>query len=72
VALWFTELPETARKEPVVTWTGSVKLTLTFSDAITLVRRHVWVLESTRHAVAFHKLTPQQKHTLLELLTQAL
>lgn len=75
VALWFAELPETARKDPVVTWTGSVKPTLTFSDAITLVRRqiwHTWVLQSPRHAHAFHKLTPQQKHTLLELVTQAL
>ncbi len=75
VALWFAELPEKERKEPVVTWTGSAKPTLTFSDAITLVRRqiwHNWVLESPRHSNAFHKLTTQQKRTLLELLTQAL
>jgi len=75
VAMWFAELPEKERKEPVVPWTGSVKSTWTFSDAITLVRRHIWhfwVLESPRHAAAFHKLTPQQKRTLLELITQAL
>lgn len=75
VALWFAELPEKERRDPVVAWTGSIKPTLTFSDAITLVRRqiwHIWVLESPRHAAAFHKLTPPQKHTLLELLTQAL
>lgn len=75
VALWFAELPEKTRQKPVVTWTGTLKPTLTFSDAITLVRRqiwHRWVLQSPRHAAAFHKLTPQQKYVLLELLTQAL
>lgn len=75
VALWFAELPENWRQAPVVIWTGTIKPTLTFSDAITLVRRHIWqfwVLESPRHAAAFHKLTPQQKRTLLELITQAL
>lgn len=75
VALWFSELPEKERREPAVAWTGSVKSTLTFSDAITLVRRHVWrfwVLESPRHTVAFQKLSTNEKHTLLELITQAL
>ncbi len=45
------------------------------SDAITLVRRqiwHNWVLQSPHHTATFHKLTTQQKHTLLELLTQTL
>jgi len=75
VALWFTELPEHERREPVVGWTGSLKQTLTFSDAITLVRRHIWrtwVLESPRHAITFQKLTPKEKYALLELITQAL
>ena len=61
IALCFSELPEQERREPVVEWTGSVKQTLTFSDAITLVRRNIWrcwVWESPRHATAFQKLTP--------------
>jgi hypothetical protein len=75
VALWFSELPESERRAPAVAWTGSAKQTLTFSDAITLVRRHIWrnwVLESPHHVIAFQKLTPKEKHTLLELITQAL
>lgn len=75
VALWFSELPERDRAEPLVAWTGSVKKTLTFSDAITLVRRQVWriwVLESPGHALAFQKLNPRQKGSLLKILTQAL
>lgn len=75
IALWFSELPAQERWEPVVDWTGSAKQTLTFSDAITLVRRHIWrcwVLESPRHATAFQKLTSQEKHLMLGLLTQAM
>jgi hypothetical protein len=75
VALWFSELPEKARVEPLVNWTGSVKKALTFSDAITLVRRQVWriwVLESPGHALAFQKLNPRQKDSLLTIITQAL
>ncbi len=75
IALWFSELPEHERRAPAVTWTGSVKQTLTYSDAITLVRRHIWrnwVLESPRHATAFQKLTPKEKQSILTLLTQAM
>lgn len=66
VALWFSELPESERREPAVGWTGSAKQTPTFSDAITLVRRHIWrnwVLESPRDAIAFLKLTSKETHT---------
>ena len=65
VALWFSELPQREHQAPVVAWIGSKKQTLTFSDAITLVRRHIWrnwVLEGPRHATAFQKLT-RQKNT---------
>lgn len=75
ITLWFSELPESERQATVVGWTGSVKQTLTFSDAITLVRRHIWrswVLEGPRHATAFQKLTPREKSMILELLTQAM
>ena len=75
VALWFSELSQREHQAPVVAWIGSVKQALTFSDAITLVRRHIWrtwVLESPRHTAAFQKLTTKEKCTLLEVLTQAL
>jgi hypothetical protein len=75
VALWFSELPAKERQEPAVAWIGSKKEALTFSDAMTLVRRHIWrwwVLESPRHVAAFQKLTAKEKRTLLELVTQAL
>lgn len=75
VALWFAELPEKERSAPVVVWTGSIKSTLTFSDAITLVRRQIWrfwVLQSPQHVAAFQKLEPNEQSTLLELITQAL
>lgn len=75
VALWFSELPAKARRTPTVTWTGSEKPRLTFSDAITLVRRDLWrfwVLKSPRYATAFQKLKPKEQQSLLELLTQTL
>lgn len=75
VALWFSQLPEHERAAPAVAWIASDKPTLTFSDAITFVRRQVWsfwVLQSPRHAPAFQKLTPKEKRQLLALLTQAL
>lgn len=75
ITLWFAELPDSERQATVVGWTGRVKKTLTFSDAITLVRRHIWrswVLEGPRHATAIQKLTPREKFTILELLTQAM
>jgi hypothetical protein len=75
VALWYSELPESERAQPVVGWTGTEKKSLTFSDAITLVRRHVWrhwIFESPRHAPAFRKLSPKEKHSLLDVVTQAL
>lgn len=74
VALWFAELPE-SRRRPVVPWIGSAKSGLTFSDALTLVRREIWrfwILESPTHSTAFRKLTTPEKRVLLELVTQAL
>lgn len=69
--LRFSELPQHERLQPAVTWTESVKATLTFFDAIALVRRHVWrfwTLESPRHAAAFQKLSTKQQQKLLELI----
>jgi len=65
---------ENERRNPAVSWTGRIRQTLTFSDAITLVRRHIWqswVLEHQRHATVFHKPINGEKHLLLDLLTQA-
>ena len=75
MALGFSELPEHDCREPAVTWTGSIKQTLTYSHAITLVRRHLWrngVMESPHHATAFQKLTPTEKQATLTPLTQAM
>lgn len=75
IALWFSELPERERRSPAIKWTGSIKHTLTFSDAVTLVRRNIWrswVLECPRHATLFQKLTPKEKQLMLTVLTQAM
>ena len=75
VALWFSELPQSERREPAVNGTGIVKQTLMFSDAIALVRRQIWriwVLESPRHATVFQKRTNKEKRMMLEVLTQPL
>ncbi|MFV0443366.1 MAG: hypothetical protein ACK5Q5_07330 [Planctomycetaceae bacterium] len=74
VTLWFAELPESTRSRPVVPWTGSEKRTLTFSDAITLVRLPIWrswVFAPPQRSQAFQKLTPIENNSLLELITQA-
>ena len=73
VVLWFAELPEKDRRDPKVPWFGTEKTTLTFSDAITLARRQIWrswVFESPRHNAAFRKLTPREKQTLIDTVTQ--
>lgn len=74
VAIWFSELPESERQTPVVPWTGTTKKTLTFSDAITLVRRHIWrnwIFASPRYSSAFQKLTNSEKTLLINTITQA-
>lgn len=73
-ALWFSELPKRDRQQPTTAWIGTTKKTLTFSDAITLVRRQIWqfwILESPAHTAVFQKLTTQEKRTLINLLAQA-
>lgn len=70
IALWYASLPERTRATLAPTWTG--KTTRTFSDAITLVRRHLWqnwVFQSPRHHTAFAKLTAKQKIFILSALT---
>ncbi len=74
VALWFSELPEEERRAPVALWTGAVKKHLTFSDAITLVRRHIWrkwIFASPRYSQAFQKLNEHEKTLLINTIAQA-
>ena len=56
--------------EPI--WAG--KTTVTFSDAITLVRRDLWrrwIFATPAFQVVVQKLTPTQKRQLLRTLTLA-
>lgn len=73
VALWFAELPEKERRHPVVPWTGMTKQHLTFSDAITIIRRHIWrhwLFESPTYFSVFQKLNPAEKQLILQAVTQ--
>ena len=70
VALWYAALPERDRQNPVPTWKG--KATVTFSDAITLVRRDLWarrIFATPAFKLVMQKLTPQQKRQLTRTLT---
>lgn len=70
VALWYAALPERDRQNIEPTWAG--KTTVTFSDAITLVRRdlwHRWIFATPTFAWVLQKLTPKQKRLLTRTLT---
>ena len=72
VALWYAALPERDRQNPEPTWKG--KTTVTFSDAITLVRRDLWsrwIFATPAFMLVMQKLTPQQKRQLTRTLTLA-
>ena len=72
VALWYAALPERERQNLEPTWTG--KTTVTFSDAITLVRRDLWrrwIFATPAFKLVMQKLTPQQKRQLTRTLTLA-
>ena len=72
VALWYVALPERDRQNLEPTWTG--KTTVTFSDAITLVRRDLWsrwVFATPAFKLVIQKLTPHQKRQLTRTLTLA-
>ena len=72
VALWYAALPERDRQNIEPTWTG--KTTVTFSDAITLVRRDLWsrwIFATPAFKRVMQKLTPQQKRQLTRTLTLA-
>lgn len=70
VALWYAALPEQTRSQLEPTWTG--KQTVTFSDAITLVRRQLWqhwIFKTPSLKQAMQQLKPKHKQQLTLLLT---
>jgi hypothetical protein len=72
IALWYAELPTRWRKHRLVTYAG--KSDVTFSDAITAVRRRLWdgwVLATPEHNGAFAKIPPRLRTTLLQALAPA-
>ena len=72
VVLWYAALPECDRNPLIPTWTG--KTTVTFSDAITLVRRDLWrrwIFATPAFKLLLQKLTPHQKRRLTNTLTLA-
>jgi hypothetical protein len=72
VALWYEQLPPEAQDEPGVDWEG--KATVTFSDAITAVRRWLWterVFATDGHDGPFAKLPEALRRTLLYALAPA-
>lgn len=73
VALWYAALPATDRAESVVQWAG--KKTITFSDAVTLVRRDLWrhwIFENPQYKSVVEKLSPKQRRQILRTITLAL
>ncbi len=72
VVLWYAALPEVDRNQLKPTWTG--KTMVTFSDAITLVRRDLWrrwIFATPAFKLVMQKLTPSQKRQLTNTLTLA-
>jgi hypothetical protein len=72
VALWYWLLPEQDQEQGVVAWEG--KQTVTFSDAITAVRRWLWthwVFPRAGHDAAFEKLPEAFRQLLLYALAPA-
>lgn len=73
VALWYAALPASERQELVVEWTG--KVAITYSDAVTLVRRDLWrhwIFETLTYTSVVEKLTPKQQRQLIRTITLAL
>jgi hypothetical protein len=71
-ALWYEQLPAEAQQEPGVDWEG--KASVTFSDAITSVRRWLWrnwVFARDGHDDPFAKLPEPLRRTLLYALAPA-
>lgn len=72
VTALYSQLPRSARRLPVIAWAG--KQDVTFSDAITAVRRWLWqhwVFALPGHHAAFEKLTRPFRSLLLHALAPA-
>jgi hypothetical protein len=72
IALWYAELPARWKRQRVVAATG--KRDVTFSDAITAVRRWLWaewVFAMPAHQDAFAKIPPRLREALLRGLAPA-
>lgn len=72
IALWYAELPARWRKQQLVTYAG--KQEVTFSDAITAVRRWLWdqwVFATPEHKGAFAKIPPRLRAALLQAVAPA-
>ena len=72
ITLWFACLPGDPLKLIVVTWPG--KKSITFSDAISVVRREAWAIyinQTTVLGPVVDKLTPTQRRSLCEVLALA-
>jgi hypothetical protein len=73
VALWFAALPESDRQDLAVEWAG--KVTITYSDAVTFVRRDLWrhwIFANPAYRPVVEKLSPKQRRELIRTITLAL
>jgi hypothetical protein len=72
IACWYAELPDRWRKQQLVSYAG--KRDVTFSDAITAVRRWLWdewVFATPEHQGAFAKIPPRLRVALLRAVAPA-
>jgi hypothetical protein len=72
VSLWYWQLPGSVKEDWGVLWTG--KEALTFSDAMTAVRRWLWsgwILPTGGHDATFAKLPNALREVLLTALAPA-
>jgi hypothetical protein len=73
VALWFADLPQAANATPNHVWVARIKPATTYSDAIALVRQHIWqfwVLQCPAYAPVMKKLSPRERRSLIELVAR--
>ncbi len=72
IALWYADLPARRRQQRAVTYAR--KRDVTFSDAITAVRRWLWdqwVFATPAHKGAFAKIPPRLRDALLQAVAPA-
>jgi hypothetical protein len=72
IAVWYAELPLRWRKHHLLTYAG--KHDVTFSDALTALRRWLWnewVFATPAHNGAFAKIPPRMRNVLLQAVAPA-